>query len=211
MKTQISPSILSADFSKLGEQMKLLEPHADSWHFDVMDGHFVPNISIGVPVLKSIRKSTSLPIVAHLMIEHPEEYVKAFAEAGADVIEFHVETTPESDNVIKAIHDLGKKAGIALNPDTSLDMVIPYLDKVDLVLIMSVKPGFAGQGFIDVTEKVKELRSKYNGDIEIDGGINKETAQLVHKAGANILVSGSYLFNSETPVKTLEDLKESLK
>jgi len=211
MKTKISPSLLSADFSKLGEQMRLLEPHADSWHFDVMDGHFVPNISIGVPVLKSIRKNTSLPIVAHLMIEHPEEYVKAFAEAGADVIEFHVETTPEPDNVIKAIHDFGKKAGIALNPGTSLNMIIPYLDKVDLVLIMSVNPGFSGQGFINVTEKVKELRSQYNGDIEVDGGINMETAQLVHNAGANILVSGSYIFKSENPVKTLETLRESLK
>jgi len=211
MKTQISPSLLSADFTKLGAQMKLLESLADSWHFDVMDGHFVPNISVGVPVLKSIRKATSLPIVAHLMIEHPEDYVDVFAKAGADVIEFHIETTPEPKKLLERIHGFGKKAGIALNPDTSLNMVTPYLDKLDLVLLMSVNPGFAGQGFIDITEKIKELRSSYKGSIEVDGGINKETAQLVYAAGANIIVSGSYIFCSEDPVKTIKDLREGLK
>ncbi len=187
--------------------MALLEPLADSWHFDVMDGHFVPNLTIGIPVLKSIRKATKLPIVAHLMIEHPEDFVEAFAKAGADVIEFHLETTPEPGKLIQKIHSLGKKAGIALNPDTSLDVASSFLDKADLVLLMAVNPGFAGQGFIDITEKIKELRTTYKGDIEVDGGINSETAKLVCSAGANILVSGSYIFNSDNPVQTLKDLK----
>jgi ribulose-phosphate 3-epimerase len=145
------------------------------------------------------------------MIEHPEDYIEKFAEAGADVIEFHIETAPEPDKLIQQIHDLGKKAGIALNPDTSIDMISSYLDKVDIVLIMSVHPGFGGQEFIDVTEKVKELRAKYKGIIEIDGGINNETAKIVNDAEANSLVSGSYIFHSENPLKTVEELRKLLK
>ena len=210
MKTQISPSLLSADFTQLGKQMKELEELVDSWHFDVMDGHFVPNITIGIPVLKSIRKATQKPIVAHLMIEHPEDFIKQFAEAGADVIEFHVETAPEPEKIIDQIHALGKKAGIALNPDTSLEMVKSCLNKADWILIMSVNPGFSGQGFIDITEKIKGLRSQFKGIIEVDGGITNENAKLIKDAGADSLVSGSYIFKSENPSKTLSDLKSLL-
>lgn len=208
MKIKLSPSILSADFSKLGEQMKLVEPVSDMFHVDVMDGHFVPNLTIGVPVVKSLRKITELQLDVHLMIDNPKEFIEPFANAGADMITVHVEVLKDNGSTIDKIHELGKKAGISLNPGTSLEMLDPYLDKVDLVLIMSVEPGFGGQGFIDVTDKIKELRSKYKGDIMVDGGINLETGKKVVDAGANILVSGSFIFHSEDPAGTAKKLKE---
>jgi ribulose-phosphate 3-epimerase len=210
MKTKISPSLLAADFTKLGEQMSLLENSIDSWHFDVMDGQFVPNISMGIPVLESIRKATKKPIVAHLMIEHPEDYVEKFASAGADIIEFHIETAPEPEKLINQIHELGKKAGIALNPDTALDMIFPYLKKIDVILIMSVNPGFGGQEFIDVTEKIKKLRKIFDGDIEVDGGLTKETAPLVKKAGANVIAAGSSIFKATDILAAFKELKLAL-
>lgn len=215
MKIQISPSLLSADFTRLGEKMKELEPFVDSWHFDVMDGHFVPNLSMGLPVLKSIKseKITKHPIITHLMVDNPEKFIEAFAKAGADVIEFHIEATDNQKTtreVIQKINDAGRIPGMALNPETPVERIVPYLDELDVVLVMSVNPGFEGQKFIDVTDKIKTIREvyKYKGNIEIDGGITGQNAKKAVKAGANILVSGSYIFRSPNPKQTVLDLRK---
>ena len=199
---KISPSILSADFSILGDEIKSLEKAgADLIHIDVMDGHFVPNITMGPPIIKMVRKCTKLPFDVHLMISPVEKYIKAFANAGSDIITIHPEATDNLKRTVGAIKSLGKKAGVSLNPKTPISALMDVINDIDLILIMSVNPGFAGQSFMgEVLPKVTELRKMINDkklkiDIEIDGGINFETAPLAIKAGANILVSGTTIFS----------------
>tara|TARA_Y100000590_G_scaffold464441_1_gene633896 strand:+ start:42 stop:701 length:660 start_codon:yes stop_codon:yes gene_type:complete len=198
---KISPSILSADFSKLGDEIQGLEKaNADLIHIDVMDGHFVPNITIGPEVISKLRKYTSLPFDVHLMISPVNNFIKNFAEAGADIITVHPEATNDLVSTIKKIKSFNKKAGVSLNPETSIEKVLPVLKLIDLVLIMSVNPGFGGQKFIEKTlEKVKILRKEIDTKklktlIEIDGGINFENAKMAKKAGVDILVSGTTIF-----------------
>jgi len=200
---QISPSILSADFSQLGTEIKRLEEGgADMIHVDVMDGHFVPNLTIGPPVIKALRKHCSLKFDVHLMIAPVHKYIEAYADAGADIITVHPEATDNLEDSINKIKDLKKKVGVSLNPETSIDLIKNLLDKIDLVLIMSVNPGFGGQKFMpEVLEKIKQLKQireieKLNFDIEIDGGINFDNCKIAIEAGANILVSGTTVFKS---------------
>jgi len=198
---KISPSILSADFSNLGKEIQNLErAKADLIHIDVMDGHFVPNITIGPEVINKLRKYTSLPFDVHLMISPVHDFIKNFADAGADIITIHPEATNDLVSSIKKIKSYNKKVGVSLNPETSVDKALPILSMIDLVLIMSVNPGFGGQKFMEETlEKVKVLRKeidtkKFKTQIEIDGGINFENAKMAKKAGVNILVSGTTIF-----------------
>ena len=198
---KISPSILSADFSKLGSEIQDLEKaKADLIHIDVMDGHFVPNITIGPEVINKLRKYTSLPVDVHLMISPVDNFIKDFAEAGADIITIHPEATNDLVNSIKKIKSYNKKAGISLNPETSVEKVLTVLNLIDLVLIMSVNPGFGGQKFIKETlEKVKILKKEIDSknlktQIEIDGGINFENAKMAKEAGVDIIVSGTTIF-----------------
>jgi len=208
-KVKISPSILSADFSKLGTDIYALEKAgADLIHIDIMDGHFVPNITIGPEIIKSLRKHTSLPFDVHLMISPVHKYIKNFAEAGADIITIHPESTNNLIETINEIKKFGKKAGVSLNPKTTIEKVLPVLSLIDLVLIMSVNPGFGGQKFIKETlEKVKLLRKEIDQkklavEIEIDGGINFDNAKIAKKAGVDILVSGTTIFkNNEGNIK----------
>ena len=202
-KIQISPSILSADFSQLGNEIKRLEEGgADMIHVDVMDGHFVPNLTIGPPVIKALRKQCSIKFDVHLMISPVHKYIEAYADAGADIITIHPEATKNLDESISKIKSLNKKVGVSLNPESKLDLIINYLEKIDLVLIMSVNPGFGGQkfmpGVLDKVKQLKEIKSKknMNFDIEIDGGINFDNCQSAIDAGANILVSGTTVFKS---------------
>ena len=202
-KIQISPSILSADFSQLGNEIKRLEEGgADMIHVDVMDGHFVPNLTIGPPVIKALRKQCSLKFDVHLMISPVHKYIESYAEAGADIITIHPEATDNMKSSILKIKQLNKKVGVSLNPESKIDLILDFLDKIDLVLIMSVNPGFGGQKFMpEVLEKIKKLRKiqdekKLNFDIEIDGGINFENSKKAIDAGANILVSGTTIFKS---------------
>ena len=198
---KISPSILSADFSKLGNEIQDLEKAgADLIHIDVMDGHFVPNITIGPEVINKLRKYTSLPFDVHLMISPVHNFIKNFADAGADIITIHPEATSDLVSSIKKIKSYNKKAGVSLNPETSVDKALPALNLIDLVLVMSVNPGFGGQKFIEsVLDKVRVLRKeidkkKFAVQIEIDGGINFENSKKARKAGVNILVSGTTIF-----------------
>lgn len=199
---KISPSILSADFTVLGDEIKNLEKAgADLIHVDVMDGHFVPNITMGPPIIKAIRKFTKLPFDVHLMISPVEKYIKAFADAGSDIITVHPEAKDNLKRAVQTINSYEKKAGVSLNPKTPISALMNVINDIDLILIMSVNPGFAGQSFMsEVLPKVSELRKMINDkklkiDIEIDGGINFETAPLAVKAGANILVSGTTIFS----------------
>ena len=202
-KIQISPSILSADFSQLGAEIKRLEEGgADMIHVDVMDGHFVPNLTIGPPVIKALRKQCSLKFDVHLMISPVHKYIESYAEAGADIITIHPEATDDLEASILKIKQLNKKVGVSLNPKSKIDLILDFLDKIDLVLIMSVNPGFGGQKFMpEVLEKIKKLSKiqderNLNFDIEIDGGINFENCKKAIDAGANILVSGTTIFKS---------------
>ena len=200
---QISPSILSADFSQLGSEIKRLEEGgADMIHVDVMDGHFVPNLTIGPPVIKALRSQSSLKFDVHLMISPVHKYIDAYANAGADIITIHPEATENLEDSIKKIKDLKKKVGVSLNPETKIEVIINFLEQVDLVLIMSVNPGFGGQKFMpEVLTKIKHLKKiqkdkNLNFDIEIDGGINFDNCKIAIEAGANILVSGTTVFKS---------------
>ena len=202
-KIQISPSILSADFSQLSNEIKRLEDGgADMIHVDVMDGHFVPNLTIGPPVIKSLKKHSSILFDVHLMISPVHKYIKAYADAGADIITIHPEATDDINSSISLIKELNKKVGVSLNPKTRVDVIIEHLSKIDLVLIMSVNPGFGGQKFmpevLSKIEELKQLRATKNldFDIEIDGGINFENSKMAIRAGANILVSGTTIFES---------------
>ena len=215
-KIQISPSILSADFSQLGSEIKKLEESgADMIHVDVMDGHFVPNLTIGPPVIKSLKKHSSLIFDVHLMISPVHNYIEAYAEAGADIITIHPEATDDLKKSISKIKQLNKKVGVSLNPETKVNIITEYLDLIDLVLVMSVNPGFGGQKFMpEVLPKIKELKKiqkdrKLNFDIEIDGGINFENSKAAIEAGANILVSGTTIFknNNGDIKKNIELLK----
>ena len=200
---QISPSILSADFSQLGTEIQRLEEGgADMIHVDVMDGHFVPNLTIGPPVIKALRKHCSLKFDVHLMISPVHKYIEDYANAGADIITIHPEATENLEDSIKKIKELKKKVGVSLNPNSKIELIINYLNKIDLVLIMSVNPGFGGQKFMpEVLDKIKELKKiqkekNLNYDIEIDGGINFDNCKIAIEAGANILVSGTTVFKS---------------
>ena len=216
-KIQISPSILSADFSQLGNEIKRLEEGgADLIHVDVMDGHFVPNLTIGPPVIKALKKNCSIKFDVHLMISPVHKYIDAYADAGADIITFHPEATDDLSASIKKIKDFGKKVGVSLNPETKVSVIKDHLDQIDLVLIMSVNPGFGGQKFMpEVLEKIKELRNiqkekNVDFDIEIDGGINFENSKIAIEAGANILVSGTTIFKSNNgDIKKNIDLLKS--
>ena len=216
-KVMIAPSILSADFNKLGEEIDLVESlGAEFLHFDVMDGHFVPNISFGVPVLESISHSHHMINDVHIMISEPKKYIEKFANAGADYITFHYEACEDEDEVqevIDLIHSCGVKAGLSVKPNTPIEVVYPFLEELELVLVMSVEPGFGGQSFIPTAlDKISALRSIIDGSdydclIEVDGGINEKTAQLCKDAGVDVLVAGSYLFGKEDIKERMESLR----
>jgi len=217
-KIKISPSILSADFSQLGNEIKRLEDGgADMIHVDVMDGHFVPNLTIGPPVIKALRNYTKLPFDVHLMITPVHKYIKNYAEAGADIITIHPEATDNLKESISHIRELGKKVGVSLNPNTKIDIIKEFFSEINLILIMSVYPGFGGQKFIpEVLVKIQELKKikdqqNYNFDIEVDGGINFDNSKLAIEAGANILVSGTTIFknNNGNIKKNIDTLKAS--
>jgi len=217
-KIQISPSILSGDFSQLGKEIQRLEKGgADMIHVDVMDGHFVPNLTIGPPVIKSLRKHSILPFDVHLMISPVHKYIENFANAGADIITFHPEASENIDETINHIKSFNKKVGLSLNPNTGINVIENFLDKINLVLVMSVHPGFGGQKFMpEVLKKIKDLHEikknkNLNFDIEVDGGINFDNSKIVKDAGANILVSGTTIFkeNKGDIKKNIDSLRSS--
>ncbi|MCI1274390.1 MAG: ribulose-phosphate 3-epimerase [Clostridiaceae bacterium] len=209
--TIISPSILSADFANLERDIKLVEDAGADWiHVDVMDGHFVPNITIGVPVVKSIKKVTKLPLDVHLMIENPEKYTEAFINAGADILTFHYEATSNPEALISKIKSMGAKAGMSIKPKTKAEDILKFLPLLDLVLVMTVEPGFGGQSFIDnCAEKLPIIKSKAQDDliIQVDGGINDKTAKICRDFGANSLVAGSYIYKSKDLNEAITSLK----
>lgn len=210
----VSPSILSADFANLERDIKKVEDNGADWiHVDVMDGHFVPNITIGIPVVKSLKPITNLPLDVHLMIENPQKYIKDFANAGADILTFHYEAVKKNEisNLIKEIKNLGIKAGLSIKPKTNPEEILEFLPELDLILVMTVEPGFGGQKFMnDCAEKIKLLK-KHSHDnlfIQVDGGINEETGKICTNFGANSLVAGSYIYKSTDIKQAIQSLKK---
>ena len=212
-KIIISPSILSADFANLERDIQLVENNGADWiHVDVMDGHFVPNITIGIPVVKSIKKVTKLPLDVHLMIENPEKYIKDFANAGADILTFHYEAVKKENikNLISEIKELGVKAGLSIKPKTQPEEILEFLQDLNLVLVMTVEPGFGGQKFMeDCAEKIKLIKqhAPENLYIQVDGGINAQTGKICTEFGANSLVAGSYIYKAENIKEAISSLK----
>lgn len=212
MDIKISPSVLASDFANLESELKKCsDGGAELIHLDVMDGHFVPNISIGAPVIAALDKVCETPFDVHLMISDPLFYIDDFIKAGADIITFHVECESDIEKTIDKIVDAGCKAALAVKPNTPIDAVYPYLDKLSMVLVMTVEPGFGGQSFMESTmPKIKELRAKCPAlDIQVDGGINPDTVKIAGKAGANVFVAGSAVFKSDNPAATIKLLKEN--
>ena len=206
----VAPSILSADFSKLREEVQMVEKAGSEYiHIDIMDGHFVPNLTMGPCVVSSIRPHSKAVFDVHLMIDNPEKYVESFAKSGADILTVHYESTNDMKALIKQIKDLGVKVGITINPPTPVEVILPYIDDVDMVLIMSVNPGFGGQSLIeDCLDKIKFLRANYPDlDIEIDGGVKLDNLDKVMESGANIIVAGSAVFNAENPEDVVKAIK----
>ena len=211
---KISPSILSCDYSKMGEEFKRMEECGADWlHIDVMDGHFVPNITLGAPIVKCMRKCSSLVFDVHLMISDPKKYIPDFVKAGADIITFHIESDSPTGETIDLIRSLGCKAALSVKPKTPVEVVFPFLEKLSMVLVMTVEPGFGGQSFMaDMMDKVKVLRAEckkrgLDTDIQVDGGINEQNAGLAVQSGANVLVAGSAVFGSKDAKATIASLK----
>ena len=216
MKIIISPSLLASDFSRLGEEAKRIEAAGADWlHIDVMDGHFVPNITLGAPIVKALRPCTGLVFDVHLMISDPLRYVEDFAQAGADIITFHAECESDIGRTIQKIKSCGCKAGLALKPDTSAAAALPYLDELDMVLVMTVEPGFGGQSFMPKTmPKLKTLREECDKrgiemDLQVDGGISEKTVELAAHSGANVLVAGSAVFNAPDATQAISALRSA--
>ena len=215
LQDKIAPSVLSADFARLGEEVAEVErAGADMIHFDVMDGHFVPNLSIGIPVLESLRKVTRLPLDAHLMIENPERYVEVFVKAGANSVSVHAEVCKDIPAMAKRLHDLGARASIGINPETDVQRVLPFAAQLDMILIMSIHPGFGGQEFIpEALEKLRAVRRELDRralkvDIEIDGGVKLDNIAEVKAAGANVFVSGSGIFGHGDYRKVVKEMRD---
>lgn len=210
---EIAPSILAADFGYLARDIKAVEKNAEYLHIDVMDGHYVNNISFGIPVIQSIRKYTDMKFYTHLMITEPEKYIKAFADAGSDNITFHIECSKDPDSLIKEIKSYGLSAGISIHPDTPIEKVFPYIDKVDIILIMTVYPGFGGQGYLPASnERIMRLRKEIDSRgsktiISVDGGVGVSNIKEIYDAGARLFVAGSSVFNTEDPSAAVEELK----
>jgi ribulose-phosphate 3-epimerase len=213
---KIAPSVLSADFGALGESIAMVEPAADLLHLDVMDGHFVPNLTIGPPVVSAVRRRTRLPLDVHLMIENPDQFVPAFADAGATFLTVHAEVCPHLHRTLQHIRDAGLKPGVAVNPATSLHLVEHVLDQVDLILLMSVNPGFGGQSFIPfVLKKIEDLARRLTRvspcpELEVDGGIHIQNCREVAQAGATIVVAGSAIFGALDPRAAIQKMREQL-
>jgi len=214
---KIAPSILSANFSKLGEEIRKVEPYVDMVHIDVMDGHFVPNITIGPPIVRSLRVDTKLPFDVHLMVDNPASMIDQFIDAGANIVTVHAEADVHLHRTLGAIRKKGAKAGVALNPATSLSTIENVLGDVDMVLIMTVNPGFAGQQFIkSMLPKIQKLKqaidqNKLDVDIQVDGGMNGNTCREVIAAGANVIVAGSYIYESENVAEAIASLRPKIK
>ena len=210
----IAPSILAADFGYLMRDIKAIEGNADYLHIDVMDGHYVNNISFGIPVIESIRKYTDIKFYTHLMITNPEKYIKSFADAGSDIITFHLECSDDPDSLIKEIESYGKTAGIAVHPDTPIEKVFPYIGKVAIILIMTVYPGFGGQGYLESSgERIRKLKKAIDEAgadtvISVDGGVAESTIKEIYDAGARLFVAGSAVFHADDPAQAIENLKQ---
>lgn len=212
---QVAPSILAADFGNLLADIRKIENDTDILHIDVMDGHYVPNISFGVPIIKSIRSRTDLQFDVHLMITNPEEYIRIFSEAGADIVTFHIETVEDPASIIRMIHSLGKKAGISVHPDTPVERLFPFLPDLELVLIMSVYPGFGGQSFMEeAPARIRAVRNELdrigsNAWLSVDGGVSEKTAPVILSSGATLLVAGSAVFGDPNPEDAIKRLKNA--